>query len=439
MDTGRNRTKKRSSNENPVSLLSGVITDSYKDGRPDAVYRFASANITPGYIAESVSYEVHKGPPFKEGGPFALLRYSLTRDLHSINVSGRHDYGLYVQRQTTKGKTFADFSNLGLANYLAPNTLKSKVASVALPTIPLQSFGNRALARINPLDISGTNLVQSLVELLREGLPNLPLKALSTARKRASASGGEYLNVQFGWMPLINDIRNIVDTYKKADNLLAQIIRDNGKPVRRRVTLMKERTVTQYKAAPRPFYGGLGNGFSTGGGSFDPTECTRERVVQTKVWTVGRGRYYIPNVESVEFKKEFLESLYGTRPTLPTLYELMPWSWLIDYFTNLGEVVDYYLQPQLSEFVLDYAYLMRHNVITDTYFMGPMAREYFPAAAAPGGTNAVRIPALRAIEKRETKERIAATPFGFGLKLNDLSAKQLAILTALGISRQSFL
>jgi hypothetical protein len=44
---------------------------------------------------------------------------------------------------------------------------------------------------------------------------------------------------------------------------------------------------------------------------------------------------------------------------------------------------------------------------------------------------------LSASETWETKERIAASHFGFGVQMESLSARQLAILSALGLSRIS--
>lgn len=61
-------------------------------------------------------------------------------------------------------------------------------------------------------------------------------------------------------------------------------------------------------------------------------------------------------------------SLFGLTPDqiIPTAYELLPWSWLADYFTNTGEILESYAQSQSSV-----RYVVRtervHTLSTYTY------------------------------------------------------------------------
>jgi hypothetical protein len=40
-----------------------------------------------------------------------------------------------------------------------------------------------------------------------------------------------------------------------------------------------------------------------------------------------------------EMRRLAIKAVLGYRLDPQTLYEIMPWSWLIDYFTNLGDIV----------------------------------------------------------------------------------------------------
>lgn len=63
-----------------------------------------------------------------------------------------------------------------------------------------------------------------------------------------------------------------------------------------------------------------------------------------------------------------LRNLFGVRldEIVPTAYELLPWSWLLDYFTNTGEILNAYCQSQAGvQFVVRTE--RTHTVSTYTY------------------------------------------------------------------------
>lgn len=113
----------------------------------------------------------------------------------------------------------------------------------------------------------------------------------------------------------------------------------------------------------------------------------------------------------------------GVTPNAANLWELVPYSWLVDYFTNAGTVLSNLSYSGVAGMGMDYAYCMAETSTTTHWsWVGP----YFGSEIRTSCTKYVR-----------TKQRIRATPFGFGLKPEDLTPSQLAILAALGISRWS--
>jgi hypothetical protein len=115
----------------------------------------------------------------------------------------------------------------------------------------------------------------------------------------------------------------------------------------------------------------------------------------------------------------------------------MPWSWLIDWFSNVGDVIANLSSNGIADLTYDYAYLMRHaSTRTEWSLQIPQHK-----IAIFDGVPAVDLPRSSTgsvTELKETKERVAATPFGFGVQFDDLSVRQIAILSALGLSRLNF-
>jgi hypothetical protein len=107
-----------------------------------------------------------------------------------------------------------------------------------------------------------------------------------------------------------------------------------------------------------------------------------------------------------------------------TLWNLTPWSWAVDWFSNAGDVISNVDSFQIDGQVMAWGYIMEHTVHRVTY-------------TYKGGTNVDGSPLVVSPVTlvTETKVRRRANPYGFGVSWNDLSPFQISILTALGISR----
>jgi hypothetical protein len=110
-----------------------------------------------------------------------------------------------------------------------------------------------------------------------------------------------------------------------------------------------------------------------------------------------------------------------------TAYNLIPWSWLVDYFTNLGDFVEA-CDPELisDRLVFEYAFIMDHKTVTED------DTEYQTVYTSPSTTSRVY---SRCVRTQVTKTRLPASLFGWGITDKDLSLKQSSILGALGLSR----
>jgi hypothetical protein len=117
----------------------------------------------------------------------------------------------------------------------------------------------------------------------------------------------------------------------------------------------------------------------------------------------------------------------GLSLTPDTVWNLAPWSWAVDWFTNAGDVISNLTDWAVYGLCLRYGYIMEHTIARDTY-------TYVGGSKGAGFKRTEYLPPPIILEV-ETKIRRKANPFGFGLTWNGLSPIQLAIAAALGITR----
>jgi hypothetical protein len=114
--------------------------------------------------------------------------------------------------------------------------------------------------------------------------------------------------------------------------------------------------------------------------------------------------------------------LYGVRITPTNLYNAVPWSWLVDWFSNARDYVDRASDWLIDSMAAEYFYVMHQQKRVWTY------TNVLPF---PSGT--LSLSASRTVE---TKVRIeGSSPYGVDVSWDNLTPRQLAILTSLAISR----
>lgn len=244
----------------------------------------------------------------------------------------------------------------------------------------------------------------------------------------AKYAGSGYLGYEFGIKPYVSDIMDLTKSILQFDKNLRQLVRDNGRAVRRkgRVSLDTQRVVTDGLggSAGRRFRPILATQMWSGS-----TKASRTVVTTLEFWFSGQFRYWLePTRHGVgpipaREKYQLQRILYGVDPTDVTLiWNLMPWSWLIDWLVPIGPMIDNLVNDRTDQLTADYAYIMGHSVSANSYVVeGVLA-----------GGNPVRA-SVDIVD--ETKQRARASPYGFGVSFTGLSLRQLAILAALGVTR----
>jgi hypothetical protein len=175
-----------------------------------------------------------------------------------------------------------------------------------------------------------TRPVYSVPVAIREMVDLTTLFSLA-AKSFVSFVGGAYLNYRFGWLSFIRDIKT-----------LSSIVEAVQSRVREYNSLLMKGGLR--RAVQLDAFGTGSKGTRTLQSSFGVTlEATYSKSTRVKVW--GSVRWYPANIQLIPtepadrwllaVRQVFdLEELDGA-----TLWDLIPWSWLIDYFTNIGDLL----------------------------------------------------------------------------------------------------
>lgn len=282
----------------------------------------------------------------------------------------------------------------------------------------LFAAGGTAISRCAPVKPQASLFV-TLGELKRDGLPSIPGAKLRKSLK-PSTVGDEYLNVVFGLQPLISDLQKLAESAVRADKLVKQYIRDSGRLVRRGYEFPLEETSEEVlvgtNVPPQPTFTRF---YSSNGTKYKTT--TRK----TRTWFSGAFTYYVDEKSMGGLKAELLKMnhLYGVLPTPGAVYNLTPWSWAIDWFINLGDVINNLSYMMADGLVMPYGYVMR-DIQSDVRWDIRGAK-----------TNAGEAIVCDQVFSLTGKFRRKASPFGFGFVDEDFSPRQWAIVAALGLSQ----
>jgi hypothetical protein len=242
--------------------------------------------------------------------------------------------------------------------------------------------------------------------------------------------GKEYLNSVFGWAPLVRDIESIAKAVISSNETVQQYLADSGKGIRRKYEFPEIHTNLSINnnISVANVFSGIGSDLSNAiPGSFKQNGRLWQTVNHDrKIWFSGSYTYYLPDgIDPASAMKKYASlarKLVGARLSPEVLWELQPWSWLVDWIFNIGSILENIESFQTDGLVMRYGYLMCTDVVTvDT------------VASPHGFIDQVGPVSRRTVTTR--KQRIRATPYGFGLDPATWSPERWAILAALGLTK----
>ncbi len=346
-------------------------------------------------------WNYHKGNlvgKFNIGGPMASTRRRVGHVfLPSVGMGSTIAGGVFKGSGPRVPERFYQASGIG---QYAPAPL--------VPTDnELNGWGTSGVNRTIPTS-PAWNAAQFLGEL-HEGLPKMPLKGLLKERTTNSV-GGEYLNYRFGIQPFISDFQSAKHAFEKEDQIIRQLIAGSGKKIQRSVSLLRETSTTESRSTQGLY-------------PLIPwVPASQNQVLETittsssrEVWFSGTYSYYYkPSDNPFINQMDRLRLVYGIDPSVSTAWELMPYSWLLDWQANTGEVMENITRFANDGLVLRWGYVMCRQRVSRTYSFPPFG----------------------SIELHtEQLTRRPGNPFGFASNPANYNGRQWAILAALGISK----
>jgi hypothetical protein len=383
--------------------------------------------------------EGHPWPPSKGdkrdlgGNFFSQKRFVVSpKVLPYVELQGVPIFSNFYTFSGYKGSVFP-----AIPGFVTNNTPFPWPPSLHLSDDDLDERGATAVARCKPGE-PYLDLATSLTELLREGLPSLLGKDVLKNKTLASL-GGEYLKFQFGYQPLVSDVKDLATIARKSDIWLRQFERDAGRRVRRGYRFpIEEESGGMGTLIENTLPNLCGNHIFTLCHPFNPSrpvyqghlgKTIHERQVQRRVWFSGSFTYFLPDGWYSSSKMERTNARYsemlGLKPNAETLWNVAPWSWALDWFANTGDVVSNLNDFLSKHLVMHYGYVMCETFVTDTY------RWEYNQSSYPGRPS---IPEI--VLCTHTKQRREANPFGFGVSWDGLNPFQTSIVAALGLSRK---
>jgi hypothetical protein len=149
-------------------------------------------------------------------------------------------------------------------------------------------------------------------------------------RVRPSDVPNGYLAYSFGWAPMLKDLKSLVDLTKSLNDRLAYLkkARNGGVSTRRSLGKSESRVSGgEYNLLP--------NGYGQYG--LRSTEVTR---TTDKFWMSSRMKVTNDLPPPEEIPEFLLRNYFGLNMSASTLWNAIPWSWLIDYLLNIGDLLD---------------------------------------------------------------------------------------------------
>lgn len=413
-------TLERSRTWSSPNLVRGVETIWNSDGTRYDEFRRSRTNVSQGTMHDELHSRKHLSKSkfgwMDWGGPmYSVSRRITTLDNFSLTSPKK---GLY-KKCTWDG-------------YWHPATpAELQVQLVAPSTAMLDAWGTKAIARVIPTRPQ-SGLTQFVAEL--RDIPRMPIVGLYRAiknggrkkdlfRRSSRHIGGEYLNFEFGWRPLVADLIAFHKATRDASKHIAQLERDSGRVVRRKTTLYDNSTSTSWMSAGKSQIG-----FGPSTNVIRGADYVRyNRVDEESVWFSGAFTYYLTAgkdfVSSWKRDEQILSYLYGTRFSVDTLWELAPWSWAVDWVSSVGSVATNLAAFSNDGLVMRYGYVMFKRKVST---MAQMTCKIF---------NTDTLVSTHMKVEDELKMRRQATPFGFGLTIGGFSLRQVAILSALTLGK----
>jgi len=328
------------------------------------------------------------------GNPHSLLMDKTTRLIECFNGN---------TKETPGDGNYMVYNNCAPAFYRGASFTHLAVSGT--PTDAASA--TRAIARSNP-SRAVIDLPISLVEL-RELPSLLHLAGKHLLRKGANA----LLSYQYGWKPLIQDVRSLTDfsaAFKKRMKEVTRIVERGGTRYRH--------SIGNWSAVGTqgPLFISSDNG--------DLIQAKSDIKSKCEMWSTVRWSTYVQCshlIGTPELEAMVIKAIGGWQVDASTTWNLIPWSWLVDWYGTMGDFLE--ANRKVFPFESSACCVMKHTTTTHTWTPTFYKNVYKNLS---GGSAVIQV---------DTKYRNGGLGASVSADIPIMSGRQASILGALGIQR----
>lgn len=309
------------------------------------------------------------------------------------------------------------------------------------PSSAQQAKDSTALFSAARPDASVAGWGETIVELLSGNLPKVVTRLgrnIASGRFMHKSYKGnlkdlsdDYLNQLFGWSPIIRDLEATVRHLLQ----LHAFLYDNSY---RRHRGSPKKVESRFSAVFATGVPGIIPGYSSLGIAYGDVSLAKRGHTFTQTYDTRLSARFTrarPSSSANSFADKGLLILQELGVGYPSLaWDLIPYSFLVDWVVSLGKGIDNYSTYSRSSgsFLTDYAYATTKVAVHRTAPAG-----FSRAILTSSGKPSVQLDTRWTNTQQSTVStvRSTATPFGFGITLPTLTSSQYAILVALGLAR----
>lgn len=170
----------------------------------------------------------------------------------------------------------------------------------------------------------------------------------------------EYLSYNFGWKQLYRDVTDLLVKPEKISRQIDFLILRSGKPT----TYRSRRTFDEARSDTPGFSYDVLAGETV---MSNATNLTRKVQLDMVINTT----FSFPTVNAPKFRNDLFNSKLGVYPRITDLYNLVPWTWLNDWFTGLGNYIEIIDEIHRDQSLINWGFITgKSSIDVTTNYVG---------------------------------------------------------------------
>lgn len=189
-----------------------------------------------------------------------------------------------------------------------------------------------------------------------------------------------YLTFKFGWQSMYQAAMQLLDTPTRATKDVNFLLSKQGQDV---TLTTQKRFQLPPSAYPKPsFYGYTDWQAINADGPVDHT-VTRSIILKLVV----NSGINLPRLDTPKLRTLLISEKLGAVPTPKDLYDIVPWTWMIDWFVGLGDYVNMVGMINSDRQLINYGFMTYKSLTSVTSLLKMNVDQRADGSSSPPNTN----------------------------------------------------